>query len=89
MKYMCGSDLWQTFSSIVLLILSTTYFIVKTNRQTFFRLNKLQFIRSYNNNYTNNISILKLWAEIFMGRNGHGPIWLWAEMTCDRDGHCS
>ena len=29
MKYMHGSDVWQTFSSIVLLILSTTYFIVK------------------------------------------------------------
>ena len=48
--------------------------------QTFFPLNKLQFIRPYNN-YTNNISILKLWAEIVMGRNG--PIWLWAEMTSD------
>ena len=22
-----------------------------------------------------------LWAEMVMGRNGHGPKWLWAEMT--------
>ena len=21
------------------------------------------------------------WAEMVMGRNGHGPKWLWAEMT--------
>ena len=24
-----------------------------------------------------------VWAEMVMGRNGHGPIWLWAEMTSD------
>ena len=57
-------------------------------------MNKLQFIRPYNSNYTNNISILKLWAETVMGRNsmgrnGHGPIWLgpiwlWAEITSDQ-----
>ena len=22
-----------------------------------------------------------VWAEMVMGRNGHGPKWLWAEMT--------
>ena len=25
-----------------------------------------------------------VWAEMVMGRNGHGPKWLWAEMTSDR-----
>ena len=25
-----------------------------------------------------------VWAEMAMGRNGHGPKWLWAEMTSDR-----
>ena len=25
-----------------------------------------------------------VWAEMVMGRNGHGPKWLWAEMTIDR-----
>ena len=25
----------------------------------------------------------RLWAEMVMGRNGHGPKWLWAEMTSD------
>ena len=24
-----------------------------------------------------------VWAEMVMGRNGHGPKWLWAEMTSD------
>ena len=24
-----------------------------------------------------------VWAEMVMGRNGHGPEWLWAEMTSD------
>ena len=27
-----------------------------------------------------------VWAEMVMGRNGHGPKWLWAEMTSDRFG---
>ena len=27
-----------------------------------------------------------VWAEMVMGRNGHGPKWLWAEMTSDRMG---
>ena len=26
-----------------------------------------------------------VWAEMVMGRNGHGPNWLWAEMTRNRD----
>ena len=25
-----------------------------------------------------------VWAEMVMGRNGHGPKWLWAEMTRDQ-----
>ena len=25
-----------------------------------------------------------VWAEMVMGRNGHGPKWLWAEMTSDQ-----
>ena len=25
-----------------------------------------------------------VWAEMVMGRNGHGPKWLWAEMTRNR-----
>ena len=44
---------------------------------------ELKFITPYNNKYTNNMSILKVWAEMVFGRNGHGPIWLWAEMTSD------
>ena len=24
---------------------------------------------------------IRSWAEMIMGRNGHGPKWLWAEMT--------
>ena len=29
----------------------------------------------------------KVWAEMVMGRNGHGPKWLWAEMTSDLAQH--
>ena len=67
----------------------SSHFFCKIKSPNTLSLNKLKFIRPYNNKYTNNISILKLWAEMVMGRNGmgrngHWPIWLWAEMTNDR-----
>ena len=34
-------------------------------------------VLSYGDHLSNDI----LWAEMVIGRNGHGPEWLWAEMT--------
>ena len=31
--------------------------------------------------YVDHLSNNILWAEMVIGRNGHGPKWLWAEIT--------